>query len=890
MKYVWIPGAILWVIVSLIANVNVVHAQDITFEVTADKTQMYVEDVLELSFTVSGGNLDLNVTPELPDFKGDFDVVQGPGRSTRISIMNGKQSSSLTLQYLLSPKKTGTLTIGPAKLQYNDKTYTTKPLTIQVVQGARPQAPAPSTESPQAGENSGTVAAPDMYLRAEIDKETVYIGEQVTLSCYVYTRVNIAGYELTQQPSFTGFWVEDLQIPQPPKLQAQTINGVQYGVALLKKVALFPTASGEVTIDPMAMTFSVTVHSRQRNPRDPFDMFNDPFDDFFARTQQIVRKTQPITLKILPLPDADRPAAFNGNVGNFTMSVELDRTEVKQDEPLNLTIKIQGTGNIKTLKEPPVKLPDSFKRYDPEITENIFQLQEPIQGEKTFKSTIISSVASSVAGTYQIEPVEFAYFDPQRKAYQTLRSQAFDVTILPGAKAEEPVERRITTKEEIKLLGQDIRFIKTDIPRLVNQGTYWYQSGVFLTLLILPLLLIGSAYGYKQYHQKYGNDERYLRKKKAKKLSQTHLKTAHTLMNRGESKEFYAAISTALRQYLGNKFNLSPAGIMGSEISQELVTQGLDEDTANLLTQCLADCDFARFAPVGSSVGEMHAMLRNAETIIERVEKLKVKGSGFRVQGSKTLIMFILLPFTFYLLPYLPCFAEVTPEALFQQANKLYETGAYAQATESYQAILDSGLKNGYVYYNLGNALLKQKRVAEAILAYERAKRYLPRDEDVTFNLDYARAATLDKMGQWDSGKIAGMMAAILDSFTPNEVSLFFLIMYLVLTILGVLFIFVSRLWRIRITYGAILPGLLVLCSGLLLGFQISQHTTVQEAILLTPKTEARTGPGEGYSTVFEIHEGAKVRIQREKLDWVEIKLPNKVIGWVMKKDIKSID
>jgi tetratricopeptide (TPR) repeat protein len=253
----------------------------------------------------------------------------------------------------------------------------------------------------------------------------------------------------------------------------------------------------------------------------------------------------------------------------------------------------------------------------------------------------------------------------------------------------------------------------------------------------------------------------------------------------------------------------------------------------------------------------------------------------------KTIIRYLIVFLSF--LP-LTSFAVTTPEVLFQQANKLYETGAYAQAIDGYQAILNSGLKNGYVYYNLGNALLKQKRVGEAIIAYERAKRFLPRDEDVAFNLDYARALTLDKMGQWDSGKIARVLAAIRDFFTPNEVSLFFILMYLVLTILGVLFIFVSRPWRIRIVYGALLPGLLMVFSGLLLGFQISHNAAVQEAILLTPKTEARTGPGEGYSTVFEIHEGAKVRIQREKLDWVEIKLPNKVIGWVMKKDVASIE
>jgi hypothetical protein len=235
-------------------------------------------------------------------------------------------------------------------------------------------------------------------------------------------------------------------------------------------------------------------------------------------------------------------------------------------------------------------------------------------------------------------------------------------------------------------------------------------------------------------------------------------------------------------------------------------------------------------------------------------------------------------------------FAEIAVNDLFRQGNKFYENGEYLKAIESYQSIIQSGLKNGYLYYNLGNALLKQNRIGETILAYERAKRLLPRDEDVAFNLAYARALTLDKMETWDAGKVFGMMAVIRDFFTPNEVTVFFLVMYLLLTILVVTFIFASRRWRTRIRYCSILPALLFLCSGILLFFQISHHATVAEAILLAPQSEARTGPGEGYSTVFEIHEGAKVRIQREKLDWVEIKLPNKVIGWVMQKDLARIE
>ena len=283
-------------------------------------------------------------------------------------------------------------------------------------------------------------------------------------------------------------------------------------------------------------------------------------------------------------------------------------------------MKIQGIGNIKTVKEPKVTLPESFKRYDPEITETPFPLQEPLQGEKIFKTVIIPSAA----GEFQIEPVQFAYFDPQRKTYQTLRSEPIKIVILPTAQKEAPLERHIATKEEIKLLGQDIRFIKTDIPQLRDQGSYWYQTGLFRAIFVLPLLAIVAASGYKRYHAKYQRDARYVRQKRAKKLSQQRFKTATEMMNRGDSKEFYAAISQTLRQYLGDKLNLPPAGMTGEEVSQILKGYGLDEKTTELLKRCLAECDFARFAPVGSSSAEMAAMLRNAESIIEHVEKFKL--------------------------------------------------------------------------------------------------------------------------------------------------------------------------------------------------------------------------------------------------------------------------
>ena len=114
--------------VRLLALASLANAQDIRFQAEVDKTRLTAQDVLILSFSISGGNIDLNMTPELPDLSKDFDILQGPSRSTQISIVNNKQSSTLSLSYALAPKHAGTLEIGAATLAYKNHTYATQPI------------------------------------------------------------------------------------------------------------------------------------------------------------------------------------------------------------------------------------------------------------------------------------------------------------------------------------------------------------------------------------------------------------------------------------------------------------------------------------------------------------------------------------------------------------------------------------------------------------------------------------------------------------------------------------------------------------------------------------------------------------------------------------------
>ena len=856
-------------------------AQDISFEARIDKNRISYQDVLVLTLVLSGGNVDMNVTPEMPDLEENFDILRGPNRSTSISIVNGRQSSSLTIQYMLSPKKDGVLEIPPISIQQNGKTYNSEALRVEVLKVGATTSQTPSPGSPESANQPDPDAMPQVFLQAEIDKQTAYPGEQITISYKLYTQVNISGYNVEQQPGFTGFWVEELETPQPPKLQQAIVNGQEYGVALMKKFALFPTSSGELAIDSMTMSLGVKTQRRGRS-RDPFDAFFD--DPFFGRVQEIVRKTEPITLNVLPLPEENRPDIFNGDVGSYTMSVELEPQEVAQDEPVTLRVSIQGSGNIKTIKEPVITLPEAIKRYDTQITESPYTLQEPVQGEKRFEIVLIPSEA----GSFQIEPVQFAFFDPQRRAYKMLRSQALELMVTPGESHAEATSRRIATKEEVKLLGQDIRFIITDVPHLSNQGSYWYQSGLFQFSLLLPICVVLAAWGYKHYHSNYMSDERYQRRKRALKQSKGRLKTASESLEQNDSKAFHAEVSSALRQYLGDKLDRQPAGIHAEEISRELQKYGFSDEGVQRLKECLDRCDYARFAPVDASREEMQSILNDAEAVLEELEGLKGFGTA-KKSGRQIAMLWLFLALSWTTCA-LSARADAPPapvEELFRQGNTFYQESRYQDAIDSYEQILAQGLENGYVYYNLGNALLKEQRIGEAILQYERAKRLLPRDEDVAFNLNYARALTLDKM-ETDGGKLSQTYTEIRDYFTPNEVALALWIAYGLLSFMIIVFMFVQRAWKRLLLFPALPAAFLLLGAAVLLALQSSAHER-NEAILMVEQAAAKTGPGEAYSDIFKIHEGAKVRIQREKLDWVEVKLPNKVIGWIPKSDLERI-
>ena len=449
-------------------------AQGVTFVASVDKNTVAVDEQFTLEFTLNGGGMGSGSIPKLPDLS-KFMVLSGPNQSSSVQIVNGSVSSSVTYSYVVQPREAGKFTLGAATIETGGKQFSSQPIEITVVKGA-----AKPKQSAAAGQttDSNVQVGDNLFLRATVDRSRVYLGEQVTVTFKVYTRVRITNYTIEKLPAMTGFWGEELAVPQQISLTTEVVNGKQYQSGLLKKVALFPTQSGTLEINPLEIVCQVQMQNRKRS-NDFFDQFfNDPFFNNVA-TSNVNIKSPAVRITVLPLPKNDVPASFKGAVGKFNLNASVSSARVKTNEPLSLKATIGGSGNIKILEAPNLEVSNDFEKYDPKVNETIDRSGNVVNGSKTFEWLLVPRYP----GQKRIPALEFSYFDPSKGKYVALKSGAIDLTVEKGS-AEAPQITSGISKEDVKLLSQDIRFIKT------NSGSFRRKGGD-----VLPFSTLGHHHG-----------------------------------------------------------------------------------------------------------------------------------------------------------------------------------------------------------------------------------------------------------------------------------------------------------------------------------------------------------------------------------------------------------
>ncbi|HEX2866849.1 MAG TPA: BatD family protein [Ignavibacteriales bacterium] len=597
---------------ALMLSTNI-HAQ--SFTASVNSTTVPQNEPFQVTFQFGGDDIQPVRNFRAPDFK-NFQVLSGPNQSTSMQIINGAVSASLAYSFYLQAPGQGKFTIGQASIDYKGKTLRTQPISITVTKG---QATQNGGRGQQQNQTSTSKAIGDnVFIRAIADKQKVLKGEQVTITYKLYTRMDIASPQISKLPTYQGFWAEELDANRTINFTTEVYNGKQYHVGVLKRAALFPTQTGELSVTPFELKIPVVV-PKQRRRGDIFDeFFNDPFFNQ-GQTVEYNAKSNVLKIDVLPLPQENVPASFNGAVGNFTFKAEVDKNTVKVNEPVSLKLTVSGTGNISLLDFREPKLPSGFEKYDPKVNDEVNRSGSYISGQKTVEYLLVPRAE----GQKEIPPVEFSYFNPSTRRYVTIASPSFKINVLKGDGTYAQNGSGFN-KEDVKLLGEDIRYIKTNTGSLSKNGSYTAASPWFWMAVILPAFLLVGAVVLKKRNEKLEGNVQLMRYTRAEKMARNRLKEAHRSMEMNRQKEFYSDISLALFGYLEDKLHISKASFTLDYAIERLKENRVPEELIGQVKQAAEKCEFVRFAPMNDGAGAMKEMYDQAVKIIVDLEKNKV--------------------------------------------------------------------------------------------------------------------------------------------------------------------------------------------------------------------------------------------------------------------------
>lgn len=584
-----------------------------SFSASVDNEKVGVNDQFQVSFTFSAGNLNSINSFKPPSFE-HFMVLSGPNQSTSVQIINGAVSSTKTFSYYIQPKETGKFTIGSASITFDGKSYTTNPLNIEVVKGSTNPQNNSSVPQPSSPNVSNKEIADNLFIKAIPDKQKAFLGEQVTVTYKLYTRLGIASQmSVNKLPQYSGCWAEELNTPNTISFTTEMYNGKQYKVGVLKKVAIFPSQTGELDVTPMELTVPVEIQRKRNKSNNFFDnFFNDPFGQ--VETYDYDAKSNVIKLKVTPLPSNDVPATFKGAVGNFTLSSSIDKKTAKTNEPINLKVTIAGTGNIGLLNTPEINLPTGFEQYEPKTTQQINR-DNKISGKKEITYLIVPRIA----GKKEIPPIKFSYFDLNKDKYVTLATESYDLDIEKGESSGNTYTAG--TQSGVKLLGDDIRYIKTNAADLeLNNGILIYHVGFWIASGVPLILLIGLVL-FKKRSDKIAGNQQLLKFQKAQKIAKARLNKAKELMNNKDQVGFYSEVSMALFGYLEDKLHLSKSEFSLENAIGILRNKKVEDSVLENLKSCAEKCEYIRFAPQKDGISAMNEIYNDSANVIIEIEK-----------------------------------------------------------------------------------------------------------------------------------------------------------------------------------------------------------------------------------------------------------------------------
>ena len=569
-----------------------------------------------------------------PSFSG-ADIIAGPskGISSSTTIINGKRTSSytVTFTYVLEAAASGSVNISEASAEIEGNTYSTRPLSIEIVENASGQT-TQSQQAQQTGQasqqnsqqsqqqgsafSSSDEAAvsygkADLFLRMSLNKTKVVRGEPIVATLKIYTRSNIRAFEDIKWPVFNGFWSQETEAPQNLNFTREKVGNQIYQSAVIRRYMLMPQQTGTLTIDPSEMVCLVEVLNHPQRSRSILDDFFD-MDSYTTVRKRL--STGKVTVHVSDIPSG-APSSFGGGIGKLSMNVRLTKDSLNANEAASIIVELSGSGNLNLLENPVVVLPPDFERYDAKSTNNFSMGAEGYSGKKTIEYPFIPRGE----GVYQIPPVQYSYFDLSQRRYHTLTSDTITVKVGKGSAPSNTGGMYVPpAQRSVNNLGEDIRYLKTSVPS-VGGGDFLSVSWIYY---LIAALLVAAYFAIKKLMANKIALEKDIvrsRNRKANKVARQRLKLAQSFLSQNKVQEFYEEMHKALLGYTADKLSIQRSDLQRDIIQDTLLSKQVPAEDISSLISLLDDCEMVRYSPEGAA-GAMDAQYRKAVELISRFE------------------------------------------------------------------------------------------------------------------------------------------------------------------------------------------------------------------------------------------------------------------------------
>jgi len=585
------------------------YGQEVTFVAEAPKVVRAGEQ-FQLTYT-----LNVNVDEFTPPNFGECKYLGGPmtGSSTSFSVINGRttRSSSYTFTYYLqAPSKDGKIILNAATGKYKRNEIKSNTVEIEVVSSGKTANTATGSNSGSADRSDASVSNEDIYVRLECDKQSVYVGEQITAWIKIYSKLSVSEIEPPSTGSiFSGFYQQEVELPPLTSLQRERVGDDIYGTGVLRKVILYPQKSGEIIIEP----FDLGVIIQKQSQRRPQSIFDEFFGPQFERVK-LNLKSNRLKLNVKPLP-GNQPAGFTGAVGKFQISGNANLDHVKTNDAITFTVTVSGKGNLKLIEKVNSEFPPAFDVFDPLRKARLDNNNQGKSGKLSFEYTVIPRHP----GEYTIPPFSLVYFDPEIQKYVTVNTQSFQIFVEKGDGDTTTIVSGNLSKEDIELLGSDIRYIETKT-QLRPQRSFIFGSMGFYLIYALFICIFLAVIVIRRERIKRSADIARYRNKRAGKVAVRRLKKARSLLKANNKKEFYDELEQALWNYLSDKLRIPFSELSKEKAEGVLKERAIDENIISDFIKLINTCEFARYAP-GGMESERSEILDQSVRILNKLDQ-----------------------------------------------------------------------------------------------------------------------------------------------------------------------------------------------------------------------------------------------------------------------------